>query len=69
MLVPYLNNPSEEAIFESNRIKELHDTMKLQNEEVVPKTLNTVTEQTSSRGSHPLSTCTKFSKKLTFLTS
>ena len=36
MLVAYLNNPSEEAIFDSNRIKEQHETMKLQNEEVMP---------------------------------
>ena len=37
MLVPYLNNPSEEAIFESNKIKEGHETMALQNEEVMLK--------------------------------
>ena len=37
VLVPYLNNPSEEAIFGSNKIKEEHETMKLQNEEVMPK--------------------------------
>ena len=43
MLVAYLNNPSEEAIFESNRIKEQHETMKLQNEEVMPsKTFETL---------------------------
>ena len=36
-LVPYLNNPSEEAIFGSNRIKDEHETMKLQNEEVMVK--------------------------------
>ena len=41
MLVTYLNNPSEEAIFGSNRIKEQYDTMKLQNEEVMLRnTLN-----------------------------
>ena len=34
MLVAYLNNPSEETIFGSNRIKKQHETMKLQNEEV-----------------------------------
>ena len=33
MLVAYLNNPSEEAIFESNRIKEQHEPMKLQNDD------------------------------------
>ena len=35
ILVAYLNNPSEEAILECNRIKEQHETMKLQNEEVM----------------------------------
>ena len=43
MLVAYLNNPSKETIFGSNRIKEQHETMKLQNEEVMPsKTLETL---------------------------
>ena len=37
MLVPYLNNPSEERIFGSNKIKEEHETVKLQNEEVMVK--------------------------------
>ena len=38
MLVPYLNNPSaEEAQFRSNKIKEEHETMTLQNEEVMLK--------------------------------
>ena len=36
-LVPYLNNPSAEAIFGSNKIKEEHETTKLQNEEVMLK--------------------------------
>ena len=40
MLVAYLNNLSEEAIFESSRIKEQHETMKLQNEEVGYAQLN-----------------------------
>ena len=31
----YLNNPSEETIFESNKIKVQHEKMKLQNEEVM----------------------------------
>ena len=35
ILVPYLNNPSEEAIFESSKIKEKHETVTLQNEEFV----------------------------------
>ena len=35
VLVPYLNNPSEEIIFGSNKIKEQCGTMKLQNEEVL----------------------------------
>ena len=34
-LVPYLNNLSEEAIFGSNKTKEKHETMKLQNKEVM----------------------------------
>ena len=34
VLVPYLNNPSEVAMFGSNKIKEEHETMKLKNEEV-----------------------------------
>ena len=33
--VPYLNNPSEETTFRSNKIKEQHETMKLQNEEIM----------------------------------
>ena len=37
VLVPHLNNPSEEATFGSNKIEEEHETMKLQNEEVMPK--------------------------------
>ena len=35
ILVPYLNYPSEETIFASNKIKEQHETLKLQNEEVM----------------------------------
>ena len=35
--LPHLNNPSEEAIFEINKIKEGHETMTLQNEEVMLK--------------------------------
>ena len=35
MLVAYVNNPSEETIFGSNRIKKQHETMKLPNEEVM----------------------------------
>ena len=35
MLVPYLDNLSEETILGSNKIKEQHETMKLQNEEVM----------------------------------
>ena len=37
MLVPSPNNPSEEAIFENNKIKEGHETMTPQNEEVMLK--------------------------------
>ena len=35
ILVPYLNNHSEETIFGSNKINEQHETMKLQHEEVM----------------------------------
>ena len=34
ILVPYLNSSSEETIFGSNKIKDLHETMKFQNKEV-----------------------------------
>ena len=37
ILVPYLDNPSEEAIFQNNKIKEERETMKLLNEEVMLK--------------------------------
>ena len=37
ILVPYLNNPSEEAMIENNKIKVGHETMILQNEEVMLK--------------------------------
>ena len=42
MLVAYLNNPSEETIFGSNRIKKQHGTMKLQNEVMHSQTLKTL---------------------------
>ena len=32
ILIPYLTNPSEEAIFENNKLKEEHETTQLQNE-------------------------------------
>ena len=35
ILVLYLNKPSEETIFERNKIEKKHETMKLQNEEVM----------------------------------
>ena len=37
ILVPYINNLSEETLFGRNKIKEQHETMKLQNEEVMLK--------------------------------
>ena len=37
ILVQYLNNPSKEVIFENNKIKEGHETMTLQDEEVMLK--------------------------------
>ena len=40
ILVPYLN-PSVETIFESNKIRGQHETMKLQNEEAT-ETLKTL---------------------------
>ena len=40
--MPYLNNPSEEVLFGSNKIKEEHETMKLQNEEVMLKTFSSL---------------------------
>ena len=48
VLVPYVNNPSEEAIFGSNKIKEEHETMKLQNEEVMLKTFEIVINKVNS---------------------
>ena len=33
--VTHLNNPAEKTIFESNKIKEQRETMKLQNKEVM----------------------------------
>ena len=33
--IPYLNNPFEETIFGSNKIRGQHETVKLQNEEVM----------------------------------
>ena len=33
ILLPYLNNLSEEAVFGSNKIKEQHEPVNLQNEE------------------------------------
>ena len=35
ILVPYLNNASQEAIYGSNKIKEEHETIKLQKGEVM----------------------------------
>lgn len=40
MPVPYLNNPSEKAIFGSSEIKEEHDKIKFQIEEVMLKKLD-----------------------------
>ena len=50
ILVPYLNNSSEETIFGSNKIKEEHETMKLQNEfHLKPWLSANELEQTSSK--------------------
>ena len=40
ILVPYLDNSFEEAIFENYQIKGQHETMKLQNEKVKLKNRN-----------------------------
>ena len=40
ILVPYLNNPSEEVILESQEIREKHEPMKFQNEEVILQNLD-----------------------------
>ena len=40
ILLPYLDNLSEEVIFGSNKSKEEHETMKLQNEEVMLKNVS-----------------------------
>ena len=37
ILVPNLNNPSDEAIFGSNKIKEEHEITELQNDEFMLK--------------------------------
>ena len=37
ILAPSLNNPSEETLFGSNKIKEQNETMELQNEEIMLK--------------------------------
>ena len=37
ILAPYLNNPSEESLFGSNKIKEQNETMELQNEDIMLK--------------------------------
>ena len=39
-MLPYLDNLSEEVIFGSNKSKEEHETMKLQNEEVILKNVS-----------------------------
>ena len=49
--VPYLNNPSEDSIFGSNKIKEQHETMKLQIEEVMLETLKTLINKLNKPGS------------------
>ena len=42
ILVRYINNLSEETLFGRNKIKEQHETMKLQNEEVMLAQLKTL---------------------------
>ena len=50
-MVPYLNNLSEETIFLSHKIKEQHETMKLQSEEAMLKTLKTSINKLDRPGS------------------
>ena len=38
-MVPYLNNLSEEPIFGSDKIKEEHESVKLQDEKVIVKNI------------------------------
>ena len=52
ILIPYLSNPSEETVFGSNKIKEQHGTMKLQNEEVMlSETFTTLINELNIPGS------------------
>ena len=48
--MPYLNHLSEEAIFGSNKIKEQHEIMNLQNEEVVLRTLKSFINELNRLG-------------------
>ena len=48
--MPYLNHLSEETIFGSNKIKEQHEIMNLQNEEVMLRTLKTFINELNRLG-------------------
>ena len=61
MLVPYLNNPSEEAIFLSNKIKQEHETMTLQNEEAMLK--NTYIHDYNNKLTRPVYYVRNFHRK------
>ena len=51
ILVKYLNNPSEETIFRIDKINEQHETMKLQNEEVILKNTQNLDNELNRPGS------------------
>ena len=48
--MPYLNHLSEETIFGSNKIKEQHEIMNLQNEEVMLRTRKTLINELNRLG-------------------
>ena len=66
ILVPYINNLSEETLFGRNKIKEQHETMKLQNEEVMLAQLKTLKTMIINELNRSRSQCIKmrnFSEK------
>ena len=67
ILVPYVNNPSEETIFGSNKIKEQCGTMKLQNEELSSETLKTLINELNRPGSQIVHISEKLLRKKLFV--
>ena len=47
ILVPYLNNPSEEAIFGSDKIKKKNETMSFKIKKLCSKTLKALINETN----------------------